>query len=426
LSRKSFGPPLSPPIFPRRTGTALAARSFRSRISKAGLQPVLQQAKEEFMAYDRYDRDERSRWSEDRSNRGWRGEERGRPDERGFWDRAGDEVASWFGDEDAERRRREDRMREERERGFGGRDYGRAGSRGAIGRGWDREHDHNRGYGRDFDRDRDREHERERGRRDWYETRGLNERGGFSEADYNPSWRRELGGQRERDRDWERERGYRPMTGDYSRRGERGEHESEQFFAASGYGRGERGMGEYGRDYGRSQTPYGRDEYRRTSFAGSREHEREFDPHYRSWRDRHLGELDRDYDDYRRENQSRFENDFTSWRERRQQKRGLLGRIREHMEVVGNDDKHVGTVDHVAGDRIILTKSDPESGGHHHSLSCSEIDRVEGDRVILDCSADEAHNRWRDEERSRALFEREDQGEMGPRSLNRSFEGTYR
>ena len=33
---------------------------------------------------------------------------------------------------------------------------------------------------------------------------------------------------------------------------------------------------------------------------------------------------------------------------------------------------------------------------------------------------------WRDESRSRALFEREDQGEMGPRNLNRSFEGTYR
>jgi hypothetical protein len=46
--------------------------------------------------------------------------------------------------------------------------------------------------------------------------------------------------------------------------------------------------------------------------------------------------------------------------------------------------------------------------------------------VILDCSAEQARERWRDESRSRALFEREDQGEMGPRTLNRSFEGTYR
>ena len=46
--------------------------------------------------------------------------------------------------------------------------------------------------------------------------------------------------------------------------------------------------------------------------------------------------------------------------------------------------------------------------------------------MILDCSADQARKRWRDESRSRALFEREDQGEMGPRMLDRSFEGTYR
>ena len=61
------------------------------------------------MAYDRYEtrrgwRDPRSRLSdeygENRSfGRGW---DRGDDDrERGFFDRAGDEVASWFGDEEA-------------------------------------------------------------------------------------------------------------------------------------------------------------------------------------------------------------------------------------------------------------------------------------------------------------------------------------
>jgi len=216
------------------------------------------------------------------------------------------------------------------------------------------------------------------------------------------------------------------MTGDYSR------HESEQFFSASGVGRGERGMGQYDRGADRSESLWGRDDYRRTSRAGTSDrsdrsrHDRDFDPHYHSWRDRHMSELDRDYDDYRRENQSRFESEFGSWREKRQQKRGLLVTIREHMQVVGNDDEHVGKVDKVAGDRIILAKSDPESGGAHHSISCSDVDRVEGDRVILDCSADQARDRWRDESRSRALFERDDQGEMGPRMLDRSFEGTYR
>jgi len=378
------------------------------------------------MAYDRYDRDERSRWSDDRSRRD---DGRGGRDDRGFWDRAGDEVASWFGDDDAERRRREDRMRDERGAGYGGRS-----DRSAMGGGWNRDRDYDRGFGRDFQRDenayggsrsdRDFNYDRGRfgsqGRSDWGDKFRSSDRGGFSDRDYHPSSPPDFRSDRERHRSQER---YRPMAGDYGR----GDHESEQFFAASGSGRGERGAG----DYDRSQTPYGRDEYRRTSFAGSREGsrdrgDRDFDPHYRSWRDRHMGDLDRDYDDYRRENQSRFESDFGSWRERRQQKRGLLGQIREHMEVVGNDDEHVGTVDKVAGDRIILTKSDPESGGVHHSLSCSEIDSVEGDKVKLDCSAGEARNRWRDESRSRALFEREDQGEMGPRNLNRSFEGTYR
>jgi hypothetical protein len=387
------------------------------------------------MAYDRYDRDDRSRWSDDRSERGWRGDNRSGRDERGFWDRASDEVASWFGDDEAERRRRQDSRRDER---MGGSD--RAG-RGSD-RNWsmsnpDRNYD--RGYGRDYGRDQS-SYGGSRSDRDFNYDRGVFNRGGSSDRDYNRGWRGDLSGARDWDDDRDRERsssfrqdrdfdrtrgasGYRPMTGDYGRGGY---GESGQFFAASGYGAGERGLGDQSSDYDRSETPYGRDEYRRTSFSGSRDNDRDFDPHYRSWRDRHMGDLDRDYDDYRREHQSKFENDFTSWREKRQHKRGLLGQIREHMEVVGSDDKHVGTVDRTAGDRIILTKSDPESGGAHHSLSCSEIDRVEDDKVILDCSADEAKNRWRDESRSRALFERDDQGEMGPRGLNRSFEGTYR
>lgn len=96
------------------------------------------------------------------------------------------------------------------------------------------------------------------------------------------------------------------------------------------------------------------------------------------------------------------------------------------MESLGSDEGHVETVARVAGDRIILTKSDPESGGVHHSLSCSDIDWIEENRVILDCGGAEAKKRWRDENRSRALFEREDQSEMGPPILDRSFEGTYR
>ncbi|HET9337316.1 MAG TPA: DUF2171 domain-containing protein [Sphingomicrobium sp.] len=71
------------------------------------------------MAYDRYEtrrgwREPRSRFGEDfrerNEDRYRRGSDRDFEggDERGFFERAGDEVASWFGDEEAERRRRED------------------------------------------------------------------------------------------------------------------------------------------------------------------------------------------------------------------------------------------------------------------------------------------------------------------------------
>jgi len=67
------------------------------------------------MAYERYEsrhgwRDPRSRYASDYGeSRGLdRDDDRGGRENRGFFERAGDEVASWFGDEEAERRRRED------------------------------------------------------------------------------------------------------------------------------------------------------------------------------------------------------------------------------------------------------------------------------------------------------------------------------
>jgi len=357
------------------------------------------------MAYDRYDtRDQQSRWQDRQDYRGDRSRspERG-SDDRGFFERAGDEIASWFGDD---RDRDGDRMsdRDRQSRGYPERGSSHDPSRSR---------DYDRGYGRDAIRDREnyasRQRDDHRNRDDSRPTAWPS-----SESDYNPAWRSEL----HRDRD-ERQRsgGYRPMTGDYGR--------SERMSGAGGYG-----ASDWDRSRDRdNRSEWGSDEYRSTSRAGSRDksdRSRDSDPHYRSWREQHMSALDRDYDDYRREHQSKFDSDFSTWRERRSQKRGMLGNIREHMDVVGNDDEQVGTVDKVAGDRIILTKSDPESGGAHHSLSCSDIDRVEGDKVILDCSADKARERWRDESRSRALFEREDQGEMGSHTLNRAFEGTYR
>lgn len=50
--------------------------------------------------------------------------------------------------------------------------------------------------------------------------------------------------------------------------------------------------------------------------------------------------------------------------------------IRAHMEVLGSDGAHVGTVDHVDADRLKLAKSD-QSDHHHHYLPLSSVARVD-------------------------------------------------
>ena len=64
--------------------------------------------------------------------------------------------------------------------------------------------------------------------------------------------------------------------------------------------------------------------------------------------------------------------------------------IREHMKVVGSDGQHVGTVDKVEGDRIKLTKNDPEAGGQHRYISLDMVESVEQDAVRLNMTAEQA------------------------------------
>ena len=63
-----------------------------------------------------------------------------------------------------------------------------------------------------------------------------------------------------------------------------------------------------------------------------------------------------------------------------------MNEIKEHMEVIGADGVHVGTVDKVEGNRIKLTKMDSGEGthkGHHHYIDRGLVAGVEGDRVRL-------------------------------------------
>ena len=71
--------------------------------------------------------------------------------------------------------------------------------------------------------------------------------------------------------------------------------------------------------------------------------------------------------------------------------------IKEHAEVIGADGVHVGTVDHVDGDRIKLTKKDsPQAedgqGAKHHYISLGLVAEIEGDTVRLSATGANAIN----------------------------------
>ena len=316
------------------------------------------------MAYDRYD-----------ARRG-----RHRGEERGFFERAGDEISSWFGEDDSHRHHH-------REEGM---------SRGS----WDRDRDEGDryamgGWGEHSGSDS--------ARRDRYGERGY---GRYRGGDEDRSAARPM--------DWtssnsDYRSGYRGYDRDYS---PGGGYEASGYtgaFTGSDYDRSHR-------DQRRPESNWERDDYRRTSYAGST---RQDDRHYDNWRQRQMSELDRDYEQYCRERQEHFERDFGSWREKRMTKRQHLGGIKEHMNVVGSDGQSIGKVDCVRGDRVILTKSDSDDN-LHHSFDCSMIDSIEEDRIRLEVPAEEAKSRLRDEERG--AFRRDDDDRP---TLERSFSGTY-
>lgn len=68
--------------------------------------------------------------------------------------------------------------------------------------------------------------------------------------------------------------------------------------------------------------------------------------------------------------------------------------IKEHMEVLGSDGQHVGTVDHMEGsDKIKLTKTDAAAGGQHHFIPLSLVERVDA-QVHLSKSAKDVRAQW--------------------------------
>lgn len=306
-----------------------------------------------------------------------------------------------------------------------GRDYASSSGASAGGRDRDDGRDQDRGYGRGgqgqgggygrdaYNRDRD---------------------GGF---DQRPASGYGQAGQAPRS-GYDRDRGFGGQGGGYGQRQGSGQSQGR------GQGRGgpqgdERGFFDRAGDEVRSW--FGDEEAERRRDADQRFYEQQqaaTDRDYSSWRDTQISAFDRDYDEYRQENRQKFHSEFGAWRTERQTQRSSLEQVTEHMEVLGSDGQHVGTVDKVSGDKIILTKNDKDAGGHHHSIPSRWIQSVD-DKVTIRKTADEAKREWKDVENKSAMFgeyqdrarpagsEGGQQGgyEGGSTNLNRSFSGTY-
>jgi hypothetical protein len=74
-------------------------------------------------------------------------------------------------------------------------------------------------------------------------------------------------------------------------------------------------------------------------------------------------------------------------------RQGMFANISTHMEVVGVDDGHVGTIDTVEGFSIKLAKS-IEPSGREHFVPLDWIDHVD-DKVHLSMTARDVIRHWR-------------------------------
>lgn len=223
-----------------------------------------------------------ARYGEDMSRERWRDDDRerssygrDRDDNRGFFERAGEEVRSWFSDDDhRDRYNRGSRSNLDRDREISRSGTPRSSFSGQAGRrsSWDNEDRSffggmSQGGSGNWDRNQERGSPSRSNDRDSSSARSF---GGFrDESDFR--------GQHRRDH---------PQSWGEANRGKN---------ESLGYGEYSGSLGGFG-----NQT------------VGVSEHD-----HYRSWRDREMAKLDKDYADYCREREQQFNQDFDSWRSNR-------------------------------------------------------------------------------------------------------------
>ena len=86
-----------------------------------------------------------------------------------------------------------------------------------------------------------------------------------------------------------------------------------------------------------------------------------------------------------------------------------LSQIQPNAEVIGADSVHVGTVDHVDGDRLKLTRQD-SADGRHHFIDGGLIAGVEQGTVRLSANADVVANFFEEASEKDADDERLEEG----------------
>jgi hypothetical protein len=179
------------------------------------------------------------------------------------------------------------------------------------------------GYGIDGGAD-DRADERERSSRD----RDWRER--------NQDWR---------DRDHHRDRGM--MFGERDRDRERGWRDDDRW---SDRGWREGSDRDRGHSFDRGEHSWSPDQSRNRGYSANP------DDHYRSWRDRHMQELDRQYADYCREREQQFHRDFDSWLT---QRHGNPGPLRTGMTQTGFSHEPEGELELTDPAKAGMAEEDP-------------------------------------------------------------------
>jgi hypothetical protein len=182
------------------------------------------------------------------------------------------------------------------------------------------------GYLREFDEGRDRDDDRERS--EWRQQDDMRDRGEREARGSNRDYDRGYG------RDYDRDRGF--MFDDQDRNRDRDRGSDRGSDRDGGRGFFER-MGDQARSWtGDDDRDHRSDRgawenngdwpQRNRGMSGSNESRGNVsnhpDDHYRSWRDRQMQALDRDYADYCREREQQFHSEFDSWRQNRQQQQG--------------------------------------------------------------------------------------------------------